>query len=1081
MTAILPSARRDVLPTLAGWSEPPATGGRWVERRLLFWIVPLSVLACLALSRSSGAVQPSLADAARSLGLIAGACVGLHILLSLVRFDGDQIILPALSILLLIGAAYHLGLPGARGTTSIDTYLVAAVTALAVVGFVVLLPGLFRRLGHLFEEKVWWRVAGDLPYYESTPFHLILVGLMVLLVGWLFVRGRVSGPSGAIVIVPVIGHLSFTPSEFIRLAVAFFLADYLGQHSRILRNLRQPVVRIFPLNRLTIENRAQLVVLLTTVLLYCAFFVGFRDFGPAAIIFGLTLLCLGAATLRPLTPLILLGVVLLIVYVTAAAPALAGARTTGTLQNRLAMWLDPWDTHFMYGDHQARILWGIASGGWFGIGSGVANLRVQLPEAARDTAFAGIATAMGLWVGLCVLALYAAIAWRGYRIAAAATTDRGRLLAFSLTSLLAIQVVWIAGAMVRVFPFSGINVPFLSTGLSNAIASAIAVGALLNLSRGAPRHDGTEATPEVKRGVRWLSWPVLAGFLLPAAGLVLYGAPPLLGDQTLMRPARSPGREGEPAVFHNPYLEAFRQQFGRGRIYSADGALLAVSHPTAEDRALIRKRSPAFLSYLSRHGDADRFYPVGALTAQLVGWTTQGRFAARSGSVETAFDGLLRGYRERDLPNLYRSRHNPFLRRPEPQDLRLTIDTRTQRSASRHLQQAVRAAGGAGGALVLMDASTGQVLAAVTEPSFDPNGLTVDRMQAYVDRDPRSQILVNKALAREALYFPGSTFKILTAAAALQSPVSGAAYCRGYNGSDLVWRQDGVTYRRPTGRIHDFGAGAHGRLDLDRDIDHAMEASCNVFFATLATHVGASRLHETLERAELSAVPPVGRLAAYLPEAGFGQVTVKTAPVEMAQVAAAIGLATPEADEHGAAAARPYWVDLVINGRSRHRPDGVYGAPSSEAFQPFPLAVARRLRGMMLGVVNDPGATAYGAFHRGSVPLLPGVSVGGKTGTAEFEKQVTRGGRRVRVAGTHAWFVGFARNDREVQPRTVAFAVLVEDVRGRVSTGGHVCAPVAREVLADLLGPFPEPEPAPPVTPSQPSPWWRFLDPRHWF
>ena len=62
----------------------------------------------------------------------------------------------------------------------------------------------------------------------------------------------------------------------------------------------------------------------------------------------------------------------------------------GVLHNRLAMWLDPWHTDFRNGDHQARILWSMAAGGWYGIGSGVADLRMQLPEAARDTAFAGV-------------------------------------------------------------------------------------------------------------------------------------------------------------------------------------------------------------------------------------------------------------------------------------------------------------------------------------------------------------------------------------------------------------------------------------------------------------------------------------------------------------------------------------------------------------------------------------------------------------------------------------------------------------------------------------------------------------------
>src|SRR5262249_37359977 len=148
------------------------------------------------------------------------------------------------------------------------------------------------------------------------------------------------------------------------------------------------------------ENKSQLVVLLTTVLLYCLFFIVFRDLGPAAIIIALTVLCLWAATARATTPLILTGLILLILGAVGYAPAFHWLKAAGTFRNRLDMWLDPWNTHFMNGDHAARILWSIASGGWFGLGSGTVNLRPHLPEATRDAAFAGIVAAMGLWVGL---------------------------------------------------------------------------------------------------------------------------------------------------------------------------------------------------------------------------------------------------------------------------------------------------------------------------------------------------------------------------------------------------------------------------------------------------------------------------------------------------------------------------------------------------------------------------------------------------------------------------------------------------------------------------------------------------------
>src|SRR5205807_6761574 len=96
-------------------------------------------------------------------------------------------------------------------------------------------------------------------------------------------------------------------------------------------------------------------------------------------------------------------------------------------------------------------------------------------------------------------------------------------------------------------------------------------------------------------------------------------------------------------------------------------------------------------------------------------------------------------------------------------------------------------------------------------------------------------------------------------------------------------------------------------------------------------------------------------------------------------------------------------------------------------------------------VVDDPAGTAHAAFYHGAEPRLPGIVVGGKTGTAEFEK---RAGKKTTM-GRHAWFVGFARSG-EFQPRTLAYAVLVEDVR-RGATGGHVCAPVACDLIDRIL------------------------------
>jgi cell division protein FtsI/penicillin-binding protein 2/cell division protein FtsW (lipid II flippase) len=1018
-----------------------------LERSLLLWNLPLVLLAAWGLAAAQRHPTEAFVPALTALGIVWVACFALHAVLCATRFDGDPVILPILSLLFVIGAAYHLDIRGPQHA-GLDPgpYSFAVMWGLLTMALVTAGGKWFKRLSILLEEKVWWRVAGDRPYYESVPFHLLLLALMALMALLLLVKG-VRSTGGSLIQVPLPGGLTFTPSEVIRLAVAFFLADYLGRNSRILRNLRQPLGRVWPLNRLYFERRAELMVVLTTVGLYCLFFYAFKDFGPAAVILVLTLAALYAATTRALTPLVLgLGIGLAV-----SLPAYFDLGF-GTLRNRVLMWLNPWDTPFLNGDHQARILWSIASGGWFGMGPGTENLPRWLPLAQNDAAFAGIAATMGFWTGLAVLALFAALAWRGMLAARQAPTDRTRLLAFCLTSLLAFQAVWICGAMVRVFPFTGINVPFVSTGLTSMIASAIALGTIWNVSRArnrlpeAARQDASEATPEVLRGVTRLSLPITAAFALPAVGLVLYGCPWLLGDRTLLTTAWGIGRRGERTAFPNPYLERYKRQFPRGRIFSADGKLLAVSNPSPEEVRAIREESPSLARYVERReeegSEGERYYPLGSTGALLVGWEPQGRFTAQEGSVEASWDGLLRGYRPQDLPFYFRTRHNPLVRPPQQQDLQLTVRTDIQKFAAARLREAVRQWGGAGGALMVYDVANGQVLAAVTSPTFDPNNLTLERMQKYVEQNPRTQVLTNKALARDALFFPGSTFKILTAAAALDEGITGSVTCRnGRNAEAVTWEYGGKRWRREPGKISDYSRGGHGAMSLAQGLERALTVSCNVFFGKLAAELGPERLHRAMSNAELKTVPPPGDLAEHLPYSGFGQIDVKTSPLEMAMLAAAAGVAREEMPD--APAARPHWVKaVVVKGRSRE-PDGVFGAPDRRSYRPFPTEAAQRLREMMVEVVRSPSGTAHAAFYRGGMERLPGITVGGKTGTAEFEKKNG-------AIGRHAWFVGFARSDHELQPRTLAFAVLVEDVR-RGGTGGVVCAPVARDVIDEIL------------------------------
>ena len=117
-------------------------------------------------------------------------------------------------------------------------------------------------------------------------------------------------------------------------------------------------------------------------------------------------------------------------------------------------------------------------------------------------------------------------------------------------------------------------------------------------------------------------------------------------------------------------------------------------------------------------------------------------------------------------------------------------------------------------------------------------------------------------------------------------------------------------------------------------------------------------------------------VAAYLPETGFGQVTVKVSPIEMATLAAAVGMAGSGTAAVGAA--RPVWVEKVTDTQGRDvRLTGMPGMAAPADYRPFTPEVLLALHSMMLGVVNTPGGTAYRAFHTpGGEPRLPGIEIG---------------------------------------------------------------------------------------------------------
>lgn len=406
-----------------------------------------------------------------------------------------------------------------------------------------------------------------------------------------------------------------------------------------------------------------------------------------------------------------------------------------------------------------------------------------------------------------------------------------------------------------------------------------------------------------------------------------------------------------------------------------------------------------------------RTYPLGADAAHVTGWAS---FVYGPTSLEQEYDDLLGGtdsalFTRRLLDDLTgRERRGA--------DVVLTLDADAQRAA-------VRGLAGVRGAVVALDPRTGAVLALASSPSFDPAELSshdataIQAAYARLTGDP-AEPLLNRATRQT--YPPGSTFKVLTAAAALEDGLTPSSRL------PAPLRLDLPQTERTLGNFGGKPCAPGGTTTL---LD-ALRVSCNTAFgqlgldfpdgrlADVAARFGAGaedlRLGDRVVRSVVPAelTPPQKALAA------IGQVDVRTTPLQMAMVAAGVAQA--------GTVMRPYLVQQVRG------PDltTLRTAQPERYRQAVSPQVAAMLAQMMEAVVSNGS---------GRLAQLPGVRVAGKTGTAQHAEG----------KAPHAWFIGFAPADA---PR-VAVAVLVEeggDV-GSEATGGRVSAPIAREVMRAVL------------------------------
>lgn len=152
-------------------------------------------------------------------------------------------------------------------------------------------------------------------------------------------------------------------------------------------------------------------------------------------------------------------------------------------RNRVMAFLDPFSDPQGFTYHISQVLVALGSGGIFGLGLGQSRQKFYIPEVTTDSIFAVIGEEMGLLGGILVVAIFFLLVWRGLKIAERCSDNFGKILAVGITSWIGIQAIVNLGAMVSLFPLTGVPLPFISYGGSALVANLAAVGILLNISK----------------------------------------------------------------------------------------------------------------------------------------------------------------------------------------------------------------------------------------------------------------------------------------------------------------------------------------------------------------------------------------------------------------------------------------------------------------------------------------------------------------------------------------------------------------------------------------------------------------------
>ncbi|MFF1277024.1 peptidoglycan D,D-transpeptidase FtsI family protein [Streptomyces marokkonensis] len=412
-----------------------------------------------------------------------------------------------------------------------------------------------------------------------------------------------------------------------------------------------------------------------------------------------------------------------------------------------------------------------------------------------------------------------------------------------------------------------------------------------------------------------------------------------------------------------------------------------------------------------------RTYKDGAMWAPVTGFVSQAFGANQLESIE---DGILTGNDDRLF---FRNTLDMLTgKKKEGGNVVTTLNAAAQKAAYEGLKKQ-----GGKGSVVALEPSTGKILALASFPSYDPSTIAGDSLDTDAEAWKKLQKknnpddpMLNRAL-RE-VYPPGSTFKVLTAAAALEHGLVDDADQK--TDTPLPWIMTGTRTELKN----------DGDLPCkDATLREALRVSCNTVFGKVGADLGNDKMLETAKKFGFTEeqFTPVRASASVFSDnmepsqvalSSIGQFNTAATPLQMAMVASAVA--------NNGTLMKPYMVDEL----QAPNLDTIEKTDPETLSEPMSAKNAQILQSMMETVVND---------GTGRNAQIPGVTVGGKTGTAQHGENNSK--------NPYAWFISYAKGDDGSSP--VAVAVVIEDenaVRGDIS-GGGLAAPIAKSVMEAVV------------------------------